>query len=46
MGGRKYSKCSWCETTIDVTNQDRELCDTCAEYPNKMEMMKQEVEQP
>ncbi len=34
---RKYDKCVKCSTTIDLTNQDVDLCRECA---NKMEVMK------
>ena len=27
---RKYDKCVRCDTTIDVTNQDGDLCNSCA----------------
>jgi hypothetical protein len=37
---RKYSKCVWCGKTIDVTNNDNDLCGSCAEYPNKSAMLK------
>jgi len=43
MGKRKYGKCLWCETTIDNTNSDRELCDICATYPNMHEALKHET---
>lgn len=42
MSRRKYSKCLWCDRTIDVTNSDRELCETCCKYPNKQAMLKGE----
>jgi hypothetical protein len=32
MEKRKYSHCIWCGRTIDVTNQDRELCNECNEF--------------
>ena len=30
---RTYSKCEWCKTAIDVTNQDVDLCRKCTESP-------------
>jgi len=42
MSKRKYSKCLWCGKTIDITNSDRELCNTCAEYPSKKAMLRGE----
>jgi len=42
MSKRKYSKCVWYDRTIDVTNSDRELCETCAKYPNMKAMLKGE----
>jgi len=29
---RKYDKWVKCDTTIDITNQDKDLCDKCADY--------------
>ena len=31
MVRRKYEKCVRCGRTIDITNQDRDLCNPCAE---------------
>jgi hypothetical protein len=39
---RKYSKCSWCERTVDVTINDNELCQRCAKYDNYQDMLKNE----
>jgi len=36
---QKYVKCTWCGRTIDVTNQDIELCNQCAKYPSKSAML-------
>lgn len=30
MSKRKYSKCVRCATTIDITNQDIDLCNKCS----------------
>jgi len=38
---RKYSSCGWCGKTIDVTNNDNDICESCSKYPNKMEMLKE-----
>jgi len=35
MGKRKYKKCDLCGRTIDVTNQDIDLCNSCAVKSNK-----------
>jgi len=34
MSKREYGKCYRCGTTIDITNQDRDICSGCAEYLN------------
>jgi len=36
---RKYSKCGWCGTTIDVTNTDNDLCVNCSKYSSFKEML-------
>ena len=35
---RKYGKCVQCGRTIDVTNQDIDLCEQCAKKELKEEM--------
>jgi hypothetical protein len=40
MTERKFSKCLWCGRTIDVTNNDNELCGHCSKYPNRKEAEK------
>ena len=30
MNKRKYSRCVRCDRTIDITNQDRDLCNQCS----------------
>ncbi len=37
---RKYAHCFWCGKTIDVTNNDDELCSECCKYPSMREMLK------
>lgn len=37
MGKRKYSKCEWCDKTIDITNNNNELCSDCARFRSSME---------
>ena len=39
MANRKYSKCLWCGKTIDITNNDNELCSECAKYPSQRAMI-------
>jgi hypothetical protein len=39
MSKRRFSKCAWCGRTINVTNQDRDLCDQCAKFDNIHEML-------
>lgn len=39
MSKRKFSRCEWCGRTIDVTNQDRDLCDVCPQFPSKDAML-------
>ncbi len=37
---RKFKQCEWCGTTIDVTNNDDDLCSNCSQYNSKREMIK------
>ncbi len=34
MARREFSKCVRCGTTIDVTNQDIDICVSCSERQN------------
>lgn len=35
---RKFKKCAWCGTTIDVTdNLGYDLCEHCAEYDTQLQ---------
>ena len=36
---RKFKQCEWCETTIDITNENKDLCNYCSEYNSKEEML-------
>jgi len=39
MASRRYGKCEWCGRTIDITNQDRDLCNVCAFFPGQAAMV-------
>lgn len=43
---RKRIPCSWCHKLIDVTNEDRDLCDFCCQFksPGEMARMKELME--
>lgn len=44
MAKRKYTKCSWCGKTIDITDNNYEICDACGQYKSKAEMLKAQQE--
>ncbi len=36
---RNFNKCEWCINTIDVTNNNNDLCNSCSHYNSKQEML-------
>lgn len=41
MSRRQFRKCGWCDKTIDVTNNDDELCGDCSCYTSFNNMVRQ-----